>query len=123
MINSRIMMRAVSAAVVLGAVSLGLGGCASQISALAPVSGDDVSAVRTATTDVLLAQGREILEAPVCKKAETAITCEAVLLDGTTVSVDAPLDTPDTMTITVAGQVTYDGSVQEVLKAAAGGEQ
>lgn len=113
------------AGLALGAalVVSGLAGCASQIDALAPVSGDDVSAVRTATTDVLLARNADILEAPVCAKSETAITCEGTLTNGSTISVDAPLDAPDTMTVTVAGEVVYEGSIQDVLSAAAEGAQ
>lgn len=110
-------------AIAVALAASGLVGCASQIDALAPVSGDDVSAVRTATTDVLLAQQADILEAPVCTKSETAITCQGKLTNGATVSVDAPLDAPDTMTLTVAGEVVYEGSIQDVLSAAAGGAQ
>lgn len=112
--------RVALAAAGVALAALGLAGCASQIDALAPVSGDDVSAVRTATTDVLLDQGVDILEAPNCTKSETAITCVGALVDGSQISVDAPLDTPDTMTVTVAGEVIYDGSIQDVLAAAAG---
>lgn len=100
-----------------------LAGCASQIDALAPVSGDDVSAVRTATTDVLLAREADILEAPNCTKSETAITCVGALVDGSAISVDAPLGTPDTMTITVAGETIYSGSIQDVLTSNAGGAE
>lgn len=110
-------------AIVVALAASSLVGCASQIDSLAPVSGDDVSAVRAATTDVLLAQQVDILEAPVCAKSETAITCEGKLTNGSTVSVDAPLDAPDTMTVTVAGEVIYEGSIQDVLSAAAGGAQ
>lgn len=114
--------RIAAGAAIAALSALGVTGCASQIDALAPVSGDDVSAVRTATTDVLLAEGLEILVAPVCEKDEVAITCEAKLVDGTQVSTDAPLDGTVTMTVTAAGDVVYDGSVQDVLDRAARGE-
>ena len=99
-----------------------LAGCSSQIDALAPASGDDVSAVRTATTDVLIDAGLDVLVAPVCVKSELTITCEAELIDGTAVQTDAPLDGTVTMTVTVAGEVVYDGFVQDILDRAARGE-
>ena len=106
---------------VLGAVvavafaAMGLAGCASQLEALAPVGGDDVASVRAAATDVLLANNLEILEAPTCEKSETEITCEGALIDGSAILVTAPLEPFEQMTIIVAGEELYDGSIQQVL--------
>lgn len=103
------------AAVALAVSALGLAGCASQLEALAPVGGDDVASVRAAATDVLLANNLEILEAPTCEKSETEITCEGALIDGSAILVTAPLEPFEQMTIIVAGEELYDGSIQQVL--------
>ena len=106
---------------VLGAVvavafaAMGLAGCASQLEALAPVGGDDVASVRAAATDVLLANNLEILKAPTCEKSDTEITCEGALFDGSAILVTAPLEPFEQMTIIVAGEELYDGSIQQVL--------
>lgn len=47
------------------AITLLLGGC-SQVAALAPVGGDGLAEVRYGAIDVLLAEGVDVLEAPVC---------------------------------------------------------
>ena len=103
------------AAVAVAFAAMGLAGCASQLEALAPVGGDDVASVRAAATDVLLANNLEILEAPTCEKSETEITCEGALIDGSAILVTAPLEPFEQMTIIVAGEELYDGSIQQVL--------
>lgn len=92
-----------------------LGGCASQIEALAPVGGDDLATVRIASTDVLLGLKLSILEAPQCTQTPAAITCLGTLTDGSTVRVEAPGRGRTTMTVTVSGDVIYDGAIQDVL--------
>lgn len=97
-------------------------GCASQIDALAPVGGDDVSMVRTAATTLLLTEELEILNAPQCKKTDTEITCAGELLDGSAVTVTAPTEPFGDITVTVAAEVLYQGDISSVLQAAAEGE-
>lgn len=99
-----------------------LSGCASQLDALAPVGGDDVSMVRTVTTTVLLHEQLEIMNAPQCTKTDTEITCEGELLDGSAVSAEAPTTPFGEITVTVAGELLYQGDISSVLEAAAEGE-
>jgi hypothetical protein len=97
-----------------------LAGCASQLSALAPVGGDALTGVKFAATDVLLEKKFGILEAPVCTQAGTAVSCVGSLTDGAAISVQADIGTkPHTMTVTVGGSVVYDGEVQKILDEAA----
>lgn len=95
-------------------------GCASQVAALAPVGGDGLASLRTAATDVLLAQGRDILQAPVCTRAAAGYTCAGALADGAAIGVTSPIDL-SVMTITVGEQQVFSGSVADVLQAAAEG--
>jgi hypothetical protein len=101
-----------------------LSGCASQISALTPVGGDDIASVRTAAVDVLLAQDVVIIQAPTCTKSDTAITCAGTSTNDVPIDVEAPLAAADTMTmtLTVGDKVLYAGSVQDILDRAARGE-
>lgn len=101
---------------------LSVSGCASQLAALAPVGGDDLSMVRSASTTVLLANDLEILDAPQCEKLETEITCIGSLLDGSEVLVTAPLDPFGEMTVTVGGSVVFEGDLKKVIEQAAMGE-
>lgn len=109
---------AVAALTVLTVVS----GCASQLDALAPVGGDDLTMVRSAATTVLLANDLQILDAPQCEKSAIEITCAGALLDGSEVLVVAPLDPFGSMTVTVAGDVLFDGDLKKVIEQAAMGE-
>lgn len=101
---------------ILGALLLG--GCGSQMEALAPVGGNDIVALRSASIDVLLERDLPIAEAPACTTEGAGYTCTGRLVDGTEVMVTAPDAT--TMTVTVGNEVVYDGSVQAVLDRAAG---
>lgn len=97
-----------------------LAGCASQLSALAPVGGDALTGVKFAATDVLLEKKLGILEAPVCTQTGSAVSCVGSLTDGAVISVQADIGTkPHTMTVTVGGSVVYDGEVQKILDEAA----
>lgn len=100
----------------------GLSGCASQLDALAPVGGDDLSMVRTAATTLLLANNLEILDAPQCEKSETDISCVGSLFDGSEVLVEAPLEPFGSMTVTVGGSVLFEGDLKKVIEAQAEGE-
>jgi hypothetical protein len=100
-----------------------LAGCASQLAGLAPVGGDAMTGVRTATVDVLMSQHLGILEVPVCTEVTDAVSCVGSLTDGRVVLVDADISaTPHQMTVTVGGEAIYDGGVQDVLDASARGE-
>jgi hypothetical protein len=99
-------------------VAIALTGC-SQVAALAPVGGDDLSEVRFATIDVLLDKNIGIGQAPTCTSSGTVITCRGTTTDGKTIDVtsttadDAPLE------IAVDGSTIFTGSVMAVLDAAA----
>jgi len=95
-------------------------GCASQISALAPVSGDNTFMVRTATIDVLLREGYQLRIVPTCNQQAQAVVCEGTTMQDEQVTVQAPGKGATTMTVTVGGAVIYDGSVREIIDAAAG---
>lgn len=106
--------------VLAAAAGLVLSGCASQIAALAPVGGDDVTAVRNAAIDVVTGRGLLVLSAPQCSTVASGFSCVGGTTDGLAIVVSAPADAT-TMTVTVGGRVLYDGSVQAVLDAAAQG--
>ena len=113
-------VRSVAAAASVVMVSGLLGACTSQLDALAPVGGDAVTGVTFAATDVLLQRKFGILEAPVCTLAGTAVACVGSLTDGSRVSVSADVTAkPHTMTVTVGGEVIFEGHVQSVLDDAA----
>ncbi|MFZ4487003.1 MAG: hypothetical protein ACOYO9_10480 [Candidatus Nanopelagicales bacterium] len=95
-------------------------GCASQMSALAPVGGDNIFKVRTATIDVLLGEGLALKVVPTCVQEAEAVVCEGTTMDDAKISVTAPGKGTTTMAITVGGVVVYDGSVQAIIDAAAG---
>lgn len=95
-------------------------GCASQLSALAPVGGDALTGVKFAATDVLLERRFGILEAPVCTQTGTSVSCVGSLTDGAAIIVRADIGTkPHTMMVTVGGSVVYEGEVQKILDEAA----
>lgn len=98
-----------------------LSGCASQIAALKPVSGDKIAGVRAAAIDVLIAQDFQILEAPQCAQDDVAITCTGLTMDKSVISVSSPLDPPGNFTVTVADKTVFEGSIADVLTQAAGG--
>lgn len=106
-----------AAAVTLAAVS----GCASQVSALAPVGGDDITAVRNAAIDVVTGHTLLVKDAPRCTQVADRFSCVGSITDGSPIIVDAPVD-GSTMTVTVGATVLYSGPVQDVLDAASRGE-
>ena len=116
-----VMTRRLVPAVLVAALAAGaLAGCASQLDGLAPVGGDAMTGVRFAATDVLLEKKFGILEAPVCTETGDTVSCVGSLTDGAVISVQADIGTkPHTMTVTVGGDVVYDGEVQKVLDEAA----
>lgn len=106
----------------LGLALITMPGCASQLDALAPVGGDDISMVRTAATTLLLAHDLEVLDAPKCTKSDTEIACVGSLVDGSEVTMQAPTDPFGEITVTVGGEVLFQGQVASVIDKAAQGE-
>ena len=102
----------------VAAVLLLTAGC-SQAAALAPVGGNHLTAVRFAALDVLVQHGVGILAAPVCTAADGTVTCQGSTIDGGEVLVRSGSEDPSRLTVTVAGTSLYEGSVQDVLDAAA----
>ncbi|CAN5257354.1 hypothetical protein BH11ACT4_BH11ACT4_25300 [soil metagenome] len=104
----------------LGAVALAalLGGC-SQVAALAPVGGDDVSEVRFAAIDVLLHKNIGITDAPTCTSSGTVITCSGTTADGKSIEVTSTTAADAPLEIIVDGDTVFTGSVKAVLDAAA----
>ena len=96
-----------------------LSGCASQIDALAPVSGDSRSGLRSAAIDVLLDRQLSVREAPDCVDVDDGWSCVGSLTDGSPIVVTAPGPTLETMTVLVGDIVVYEGSVMDVLDQAA----
>lgn len=94
-----------------------LTGC-SQISALAPVGGDDITGLRTAAVDVLLQKKVAIKVAPTCVESSTEYRCQGTTVTGGPILVTAPTADPIIMTITVDGAQIFNGSVDDVLTAA-----
>jgi hypothetical protein len=102
------------------ALAAPLAACGSQIDALGPVSGDGLTGVRTAATDILMEEGYNILRAPVCTQVANQVTCEGSLVGGASVAVTADVTSdPFPMTLTVDGEVIFNGDVQTVLDRAA----
>ena len=97
-----------------------LAGCGSQISALAPVGGDDITSLRIAAIDVLLERKLTVRDAPVCTEVAPGYSCVGSLTDGSAIVVVSPDPDATTMTVSVGGTPIYEGSVQEVLDRAAG---
>lgn len=98
-----------------------LGGCASQIAALAPVGGDNVTAVRNAAIDVVTGSQMLVKDAPRCSEVAQRYACVGTTTDGLPILVDAPVD-GTRLTVTVGTKVLYAGKVRDVLDAVARGE-
>ncbi len=111
------MRRALLAAPLLAV--LALAGCASQISALAPVSGGDITALRIAAIDVLEQQGVEMMLVPACVTEGEGYTCSGTTYAGKPIEVTSPGTDPLGMTVTVDGAVVFEGSVKVVIDKAA----
>lgn len=110
---------AVIGALVVATAALATG-CASQLGGLAPVGGDGLASIRIAATDVLIAKGYTMIQAPVCTLQDGGYTCAGTIDDGSAIAVESPTDL-STMTITVAGKQVFSGAVNSVLESAAAG--
>jgi hypothetical protein len=106
-----------------------LGGC-TQAAQLQPVAGGQVSAVRTATNDVLVDERVDIDVAPVCEFEDPLFVCLGTTLDGEEIRSEAEVlaafgDTETeygaytpadvSLVVTVAGERIFDGKVEDVL--------
>jgi hypothetical protein len=104
-------------------------GC-SQVQQLQPVAGAQISAVRTATNDVLVDSGVPIEVAPVCEFADPLFVCRGSAADGLEIVAEAEVLTPYGQTkdewgayvpadvslvIKVGARTIYQGSVEDVL--------
>lgn len=118
-----------------GAVVIALAGVASlagctQIAQLQPVAGAQVTAVRIATNDVLVAKGVRIGVAPVCELRDPVYVCEGTTLRGRPIRSEAQVLAPfgqskteygaDTaadvsLKVTVGSREIFNGKVEDVL--------
>lgn len=104
---------ALSAAVLL---VLALSGCASQIDALGPVSGEGRTTLRIAVIDVLVANGIAMSDVPVCEPdaaTNGAYNCSGVTADGEPILAASPDGV--TFSVTVDGAVVFEGNVDDVI--------
>jgi hypothetical protein len=114
---------------VVPAVVLALAGC-SQVAQLQPVAGGQISAVRTATNDVLVEQYVDIQVAPVCTFEDPKFVCAGSTTDGEKIRAEAnvladfgattteygaysPADV--SLVINVGDRQIFDGKVEDVL--------
>lgn len=114
-------------AVVLTAAALG--GC-SQAAQLQPVAGGQISAVRTATNDILVEKGVEVEVAPVCVFEDPLFICRGNTIEGEQIVSEAKVISEFGATKTEYGAYTpadvslvikvgtgeiYNGKVENVL--------
>jgi len=95
-----------------------LSGC-SQLAALAPVGGDGLAEVRYGAIDVLLGEGIEILEAPVCAASGETVTCDGTTSAAETITVVSSTRPDALLEVRVGTRLVYSGSLQTVLDEAA----
>ena len=103
--------------IALGFAALALSAC-SQVSALTPVGGTAITSVRNATYDVLVDQQVPILQAPQCAPSDSGFTCTGSTVDGAEIVAVAQSTNPYPMTLTVGGEIIFEGNAQDVLDAA-----
>lgn len=114
---------------VIPALVFALTGC-SQAAQLQPVAGGQISAVRTATNDVLVKQDVDIQVAPVCTFEDPKFVCAGSTTDGEKIRAEAnvlaefgetkteygaysPADV--SLVISVGDRQIFDGKVENVL--------
>lgn len=110
--------RAVLAVVCAAVAAPLLAGC-SQVAALAPVGGDGLAEVRYGAIDVLLGDGIDILEAPVCVASGETVTCDGMASSGEPIAVVSSTRADALLEVTVGTRLIYSGSLQTVLDEAA----
>ena len=111
--------RSIGAAGML-ALAVLLGGC-THVAAVQPkpVVDDPTVAVRFAAIDVLLDQGVEILDAPVCRRDAEGVHCKGSTVGGGALAVATERTDADKIAVTVGGEKIFTGSVADVLQQAA----
>jgi hypothetical protein len=122
-------MRRTAIALTFALATVTSSGC-TQVAQLRGVAGAEVSAVRTATNDVLVDQGVQIGVAPVCALEDPRYVCRGTTADGaeiasvaevlaeygaTTDQYGAYVPADVSLVVTVGGQEIFNGKVQDVL--------
>jgi len=122
-------MRATTIALVALLAAASTAGC-SQVAQLRGVAGGEVSAVRTATNDVLIEQGVAIGVAPVCDVEDPGYACRGTTADGAEITSEATVladygETTDeygayvpadiALVVRVDGAEIFNGKVEDVL--------
>lgn len=122
------MRRSIAAGVLLLGL-VGVAGC-TQVAQLQPVAGGQISAVRTATNDVLVEQGVPIMVAPVCEFADPLFRCLGITMDGADIVAEAEVRAPYgettdewgayvpadvSLVVSVGTETIYTGTVEDVL--------
>jgi hypothetical protein len=107
----------------------GVVGC-TQVAQLQPVAGGQISAVRTATNDVLVENGVPIMVAPVCEFADPLFRCLGTTMDGAEIVAEAEVLAPYgatkdewgayvpadvSLVVSVGTEIIYTGTVEDVL--------
>lgn len=101
------------------ALSLGaVAGC-SQVSALAPVGGDDITTLRIAIDDVLAEGHVSVLASPKCAAVGGGYACKGSTTDGMAIVATSPAGEPRQVTVKVGSSIVYDGEVATVVERAA----
>lgn len=116
---------------IAGAIIVAMAASAcSQAAQLQPVAGAQVSAVRTATNDVLSDSGVAIEVAPVCEFADPLFICQGTAVGGQEIVAEAQVlteygKTKDewgayvpadvSLVVKVGSQTIYEGNVEDVL--------
>lgn len=123
-------MRRPTAFLALAVIMIASSSGCSQVQQLQPVAGAQISAVRTATNDVLVDSGVPIEVAPVCEFTDPLFVCRGSAADGLEIVAEAEVLTPYGQTkdewgayvpadvslvIKVGTQTIYQGSVEDVL--------
>jgi hypothetical protein len=122
-------------ALALGVGVAVLGGC-SQVAQLQPVAGDQITAIRIATIDVLTESDVSVLVAPNCTDDGNTYKCQGTTMSGAPITSVAVVEseygattdaygTPEqakvSLKVKVGSKQIYSGTVQEVLDRAGQG--
>ena len=117
---------AAAAAVVTAVVATGC----TQVAQLQPVAGGQISAVRTATNNVLVDRDVPIEVAPVCEFVDPLFRCAGTTVDGAEIRSEAEVIQPYgastdewgayvpaevSLTVTIGAETIYTGTVEDVL--------
>lgn len=109
---TRVARRLVVAALAVAAHT----GCASQIDALGPVSGEGRTTLRIAVIDVLVASDVAMSAVPVCEPdaaTKGAYNCSGLTAEGGPIFATSP--DGESFTVTVDGAVVFEGTVSDVI--------